>query len=198
MLEKARGLGIPNAEFALSELDALHLEVRRPFDALVGRLILSHVEDPVNVLWRAAQYVRPGGLIAFQESDSTLSDYLLLLHKDKLKLTHQVYEWIKLARGGTSINMGMGLDLYHTFRQAGLPAPTMFLVTEVYGGVSNIRIQSTVTIVRNLLPRLGSLGLSADDIGIETLEQRLRDEIEAADVVQAFTSIASAKAVKEG
>jgi ubiquinone/menaquinone biosynthesis C-methylase UbiE len=198
MLEQARALGIANAEFVMSELDSLHLDAGCSFDAVVGRLILSHVAEPATVLRRAVEYVHPGGLVAFQESDSTLSDHLLSLHRDKLPLTYRMFEWIQMARDGISINTAMGPDLYHVFRQAGLAAPSIYVVTEVYGGVSSSRIQGTVTIVRNLLPRLEQLGISAHDIGLETLEQRLTEEIEAADVVQAFTSIASAWATKPG
>ena len=38
-----------------------------PFDAAIGRCVLVHQTDPVAMIHRAANAVRPGGIIAFQE-----------------------------------------------------------------------------------------------------------------------------------
>ena len=188
---------LASLQFIECDLASQIPEFDRPFDALIGRLILTHLDNPSEILRRALRHVRPQGLIAFQEADCTLSDYLMSLHREKLPLTHHVCEWIKLARGTSSLSPDMGLRLYHVFKQAGLPAPTIYFHTEVYGGACATRIRNTITIVQNLLPRLERLGISAGDIGIETLEERLTAELTSADVVQAFASIASASAVKE-
>ncbi len=200
MLANARqslhGLQLASAQFIECDLATGLPEFDRPFDALVGRLILTHLRNPAEILRRALPQVRPEGLVAFQEADCTLSDYLLSLHREKLRLTHQVCEWIKLARSTSSISPNVGLHLYQIFRQAGLPAPAIYFHTEVYGGVCAPRIRNTITIVRNLLPQLERLGISAGEIDIATLEERLIAELASADVVQAFASIASAWAIK--
>ena len=41
----------------------------KPVDAVIGRLILMHLADPVSALRQLAGLVRPGGLIAFCEPD---------------------------------------------------------------------------------------------------------------------------------
>ena len=38
-------------------------------DAVIGRLILMHLPDPISTLRQLAGFVRPGGLIAFCEFD---------------------------------------------------------------------------------------------------------------------------------
>jgi 2-polyprenyl-3-methyl-5-hydroxy-6-metoxy-1,4-benzoquinol methylase len=38
-----------------------------PFDATVGRFILMFLPDPASVLRSLIQFVRPGGIVAFQE-----------------------------------------------------------------------------------------------------------------------------------
>jgi hypothetical protein len=38
-----------------------------PVDALAGRLILIHLDDPASVLTKLARYVRPGGIVTFQD-----------------------------------------------------------------------------------------------------------------------------------
>jgi hypothetical protein len=90
----------------------------------------------------------------------------------------------------------MGLMLHSVFIQAGLPAPTVDFHTEVYSGNRPDRIRNTVNHLRNLAQQLASLGISGDALGLDTLEDRLTEEIIAADVVQALGSIASAWAVK--
>lgn len=202
MLEQSRNslseAGITCVRFIECDLNNFCLDFDRPFDAIVGRLILTHLDDPVGTLRLILRHVRAGGLIAFQEADSTLCEHLLSLHQDKLPLTYQVCEWIKLARTGASIDPEMGLHLYRVFTEVGLPAPTISFHTELYGGACAPRIQSTVAMVRNLLPRLENLGISAEAIGISTLEDRLTSELTAANIVQARVSIASAWAMKKG
>jgi 2-polyprenyl-3-methyl-5-hydroxy-6-metoxy-1,4-benzoquinol methylase len=49
------------------------IAVDEPVDAVIGRLILMHLPDPVTTLRHLAGLVRPGGLIAFCEPDITLA-----------------------------------------------------------------------------------------------------------------------------
>ena len=201
MLAQARNSlsegGITCARFIECDLNNFCLDFDRAFDAVVGRLILTHLDDPVGTLRIILRHVRAGALVAFQEADSTLCEHLLSLHRDKLPLTYEVCEWIKRARNGASVDPEMGLHLYRVFTQAGLPAPTISFHTEVYGGACAPRIQSTVAMIRNLLPRLESLGIDAETVGVATLGDRLTSELTAVDVVQARVSIASAWAIKD-
>jgi ubiquinone/menaquinone biosynthesis C-methylase UbiE len=183
---------VGRVRFVEADLDDLRLNLDGPFDALVGRLVLTHVADPVATLRRAIRHVREAGIVAFQEADATLSDYLLHLNRHELPLTWQVCEWIKLARRGTSMNEHLGLELCHVFQQAGLSTPTVHLHTEVYAGPRPERIGNTVRMLRELMPRLAQLGVPAAEVAIDTLEQRLAAELESSNVVQALTSIASA------
>jgi ubiquinone/menaquinone biosynthesis C-methylase UbiE len=70
-IEKARhramALGLSNVRFEVSELETFDNE-RQKFDALIGRLVLLYLPDPVATLRRFRNFLRPGGVIAFQES----------------------------------------------------------------------------------------------------------------------------------
>ncbi len=188
--------GISNVQFIQCDINNVQLEQQRTFDAVVGRLILTHLDDPATTLRQAIEHLAPGGIVAFQESDTTLSEHLLWLARDRLPLTYQVSQWIELARKSTSMKPRMGLMLHSVFTRAGLPRPTVHFHTEVYSGNRLERVRNTVNILRDLAPRLASLGISSDALGLETLEERLTEELSAADVVQAQGSIASAWAVK--
>jgi sugar O-acyltransferase (sialic acid O-acetyltransferase NeuD family) len=187
--------GLGNVRLVACDVNEPGLPVEGPFDALVGRLILTHVRDPAAVLRRAAAFVRPGGIVAFQEPDSTLADGLLSRNADKLPLVSQVNHWIEQARAG-AMDAGAGLRLYQLFKQAGLPGPRMTVHTELHGGPSPERNRNAVTILRNILPRLAELGTSESDLDLATLEARLTDETAAADVVQAASSVVSAWATR--
>jgi 2-polyprenyl-3-methyl-5-hydroxy-6-metoxy-1,4-benzoquinol methylase len=67
---RAKELGISNVEFVCASLDGL--EIHQPFDAVVGRNLLIHQNDPTAVLRQVIKLVRDGGLIVFQEHDFTL------------------------------------------------------------------------------------------------------------------------------
>src|SRR5262249_25656746 len=59
--------GIRNVTFIesnVADYRALH-----PVDAVVGRHILIHTPDPVAVLQSASEFLRPDGILAFQEYD---------------------------------------------------------------------------------------------------------------------------------
>ena len=71
----------------------------------------------------------------------------------------------------------MGLKLYATFRTAGLPEPELETV-RILGGGSDADIYAQgAMVVRSLLPVILAHGIAtADEVGIDTLEERLRAE----------------------
>jgi hypothetical protein len=74
--------------------------------------------------------------------------------------------------------MHMGLKLYPTFVDAGLPAPQMIMGVRVEGGPDSPAYEYMANTVRTLLPVMERLGVArAEEVQIETLAQRLRDEV---------------------
>jgi ubiquinone/menaquinone biosynthesis C-methylase UbiE len=47
--------------------DIMELDLDRDFDAVAGRWVLQYTPDPVALLRRARNRLRPGGIVAFQE-----------------------------------------------------------------------------------------------------------------------------------
>jgi hypothetical protein len=67
------------------------------------------------------------------------------------------------------------------FHDAGLPAPTLRVDTLVMTGPDSPMYQFVAHHVRSVLPFIERLGIAtAQEVGIETLAQRLRDEVVAA------------------
>ena len=59
--------GFHNVRFVTSELD--DFEPAQAFDAVVGRYFLLYIPNPEAAVARVAQWVRPGGAMAFLEMD---------------------------------------------------------------------------------------------------------------------------------
>src|SRR6516165_10829249 len=112
---RAAAAGLHNVSFLNSNVN--NIVSNQPFDAAVGRFILTFVSDPVAVLWSAASLVRPGGVVAFQEPSWAAMLALgsgLPLWSHTRYLIHET-----LLRSGA--HREMGLALYRVFQEAGLP-----------------------------------------------------------------------------
>jgi ubiquinone/menaquinone biosynthesis C-methylase UbiE len=57
-----------NVEFRVGDVQTLD-GIEHGFDAVIGRLVLMYLPDPVAALRRAASRLRPDGLICFHEAD---------------------------------------------------------------------------------------------------------------------------------
>jgi hypothetical protein len=72
----------------------------------------------------------------------------------------------------------MGPKLFGTFTTAGLPAPQLRHDTPIGGGPDWPGYAYVAATVRNLLPMLTEVaGITAEQLGIDTLEDRLRAEV---------------------
>jgi 2-polyprenyl-3-methyl-5-hydroxy-6-metoxy-1,4-benzoquinol methylase len=173
--------GWTNVTFVESAIDDLDdLEPAEPFDAVVGRWVLMYQPDPAAAVRRAARRVRPGGIVAFLESELTMPPAAFPatpLHRTLADM---------LQRGsGAFPEMSMGTKLYGTYLAAGLPAPQLQMEAPVGGGPDWPGYRLVADTVRSLLPRLESLGLaSAAELDMATLEDRLRDEVVAVNGIQ--------------
>lgn len=117
-----------NIEFRVGDVQTLE-GVEGGFDAVVGRLLLMYLPDPVAALSRAATRVRPGGLICMHEADldyQPASPYT--------PLWCQSHTWFLEALEKAGIERRMGPALFSAFRAAGLPGPRLLVETFAQGG----------------------------------------------------------------
>jgi SAM-dependent methyltransferase len=172
--------GLANVDFVegdaadLDDVLAQHPEI----DAVLGRLILMWVPDPVAVLAACARGLRRGGLICFAE---TRVDFDFAV--PRLRLWDQTQYWVEQVLSALNVETRMGPKLHRTFRAAGLPAPQLRGSTIEASG-EEAPTWFWVNILRGLAGALETHGIaSADDLGLDTLEQRLRSELLDADGV---------------
>jgi ubiquinone/menaquinone biosynthesis C-methylase UbiE len=148
-------------------------------DAVIGRLILVHLPDPVATLQQLARLVRPGGLIAFCEfdigavrsiPDSPLSRTLV----DAIARTFQ----------GVGLDPAFGTTLHALFVRAGLGVPQLTMATPV-GTTNDLDVWAySVEVWRLLYPVAQQLGLVADELAdIDGLLPRMLEEAAAGDAI---------------
>lgn len=117
--ERVSALGIGNVDFVEADLTQMGLD--RPFDAIVGRLVLMYLRDPAAVVRRVAALVPPGGILAFLEISW---DHLA---RPETPLFAEIARIIGAAFERTGAHVNMGERLHATFRSAGLAPPQLIL-----------------------------------------------------------------------
>jgi SAM-dependent methyltransferase len=169
--------------------DVMGLELDGDFDAVVGRWVLQYTPDPAALLRRAVGWLRPGGIVAFQEIDLSIPPRTYPAGP----LHEQVVRWTTPPPGAPGPDPRMGLKLFTTFLRAGLPAPQLRRDVPVGGGPGWPGYAYVAGTVRSLLPFLERMGAArADEVDIDTLEDRLRAEVAGQDGIQLLPAIMGA------
>jgi len=167
--------GIANVRFGQGDVQTL-AGVEGEFDAVVGRLVLMYVPDPVAALARTAELLRPGGMVCVQEGDMTY-DWA----QPMTPLWTQVRAWFLETLERVGVAPRLGLSLYQSFVGAGLPGPELRLECAVIGG-PEAWAWGWANVVRGVLPYMERLGVAtAADLQPDTLAQRLLDDVLAHD-----------------
>ena len=170
----------------MAELDAF--DSAELFDAIIGRFVLLYQPDPIAILRRFRNFLRPNGIIAFQEMDmQTISQV-----PASETFTH-VRSWIDhgFKAGGAELNMGS--KLLCTFLNAGLPRPTMIASSRVESGPDSPCYAIMAQVIRSLLPLLERTGaVTAEEVSIDTLADRLRQDAVANESVTFWVRLVGA------
>ena len=171
--QRATDAGIRNVEFIAG--DARTLDFSTKFDAIVGRFVLMYMTDPVEAFAKLVTHLKPGGIAAFQEPEYTL--YPSFLHPDT-PLVNQLIQWILDVFEHSGAHLDMGIGLYRAFVDAGLPPPEMHLQSPIGAAKTWAGYRYMATIFQSLLPLLEKYGLAtAEQVGVDTLAERLRQEV---------------------
>lgn len=172
--------GVQNINFVPGDVNDLAgvLHAHPEIDAVIGRLILMWVPDPVAVLRACAQALRPGAVLCFFEVDFDF-DFAI----PRAPLWDRAQFWVEQGIAATGAEPRMGTKLHRTFRAAGLPAPHLHQQTLLASGADS-PTWLWVNILRGVLPALeANRIITADAIDLDTLEARLTAEIVRVDGV---------------
>jgi SAM-dependent methyltransferase len=142
-----------------------------PFDAMVERLVLMWVPDPAAVLRRQATVLRPGGLVVPVEADLSMMRSL-----PEHPFGTQVKSWLVEAFAKAGISF-LGPRLCAVVQEAGLRPLGMIGVQPHFIPGDEVGLAFLVESMRVAEPLIVGTGVAtAEEIGMETFEQRLRDE----------------------
>ena len=170
---RAAARGFTHLTFIESELDALTLA---PVDAVVGRFVLMHQPDPVGALAHAASFVRPGGAVAVMESHLTAlgPGWHSWPRSAAYERLLDVMLPIIQAAGG---RIDMGLQLRHTFLEAGLPDPALDVRATLCGIEAAAMVRYMADSVRSMRATAERLGVpcpTPPELG--ALERQMLDD----------------------
>lgn len=160
-----------NVEFRVGDIQTLE-GVEDGFDAVVGRLVIMYVADPVAAIRQAAARVKPGGLVCLHEADL---DYLWA--SPQPPLWSQIHGWFVQALEKAGIQTRMGPNLHTAFRDAGLPGPQLLIETTAQGG-PDAPVWGWANVVAGAVPLMEQLGIATRaEVDPDTLASRLLAEV---------------------
>jgi len=185
--QRARDLGHGNIRFVTGDICDATLD--RDFDAAVGRCVLMYLADPVAALRRIADHVKPEGVIAFQEVDFTFFAH----SEPPTPLMADIHDWIRGAFAAAGSDPQIGFRLRRLFLAAGLSDPPLQFNTVMGGGGDFAGYAFAGATVRSLLPVIERAGIAtAAEVDVDTLPDRLRDQVVAADATITTISLVAA------
>jgi SAM-dependent methyltransferase len=168
---------LPHLSFQATPIADVVLD--EPVDAVIGRLILMHLPDPASALRQLATLVRPGGLIAFGESNVGAARSF-----PDTALSHALIDGIAQAFRALGLDPAFGATLYGLFQSAGLPPPRLTLAAPMGGATDTDVLAYSVEVWRLVYPVAQQLGLVTHDLAdIDGLAERIRQDAAAADAI---------------
>lgn len=148
-------------------------ELGGPFDAVLGRLVLLYVDDPAEVVRRCGEALRPGGLLLAMEFDMTSAGSV-----PAQPLPTQTMTWIMAAFASVGHDPGLGARLGGVLAAGGLPDPVCLGLQAYLPSDDPAGPHLLAATTRTLLPAIVRAGIAtAEQVDIDTLEQRLADQL---------------------
>ncbi|MRG97666.1 methyltransferase domain-containing protein [Polyangium spumosum] len=189
--ERARELGLSNVEFMEADLAAPDPD-RHGFDAVVGRRVLMYQADRVAAVRALSAALRPGGVMVFHEVDATM----VPASRTPLPLHAQVHRWMweTVAREGATTSMGF--ELPFVLEEAGLVVEDVRAEAVVQTAKAR---HGGAPILRAMMPRIVGHGVATEaEIDVDTLDERLADELRRSNAVYIGDMVFGAWARKPG
>ena len=182
----SRAAARPQLRFVEGDVRSWHDD--EPFDAIVGRLILFHLADPVSVLRHHAASLRPGGLLLALDFDLGSCRA-----EPAVPLVAEALGWVDAAfrRAGASPTIGATLALL--LAEAGLADVQTFGIQGYLAPDDPVGPALLCGVMRTLAPQIVAAGLATPErVGIDTLERRIADAVRASGSVILTPALAGA------
>jgi len=182
---RAVAFGLENTSFNRADIAAY--VPPNPFDAIVGRLVLQFVPDPIAIIKRLHGMLRQGGILALQEPTWKLT----LTYSAHLPLRLSVTKAVRDAfqAGGASTEMEQ--QLYQGFIASGFQEPQ--LRAELPVGNSPEFRSLLPDLLAALMPNIMAKSLTIGHLGdLNTLKDRLDQELDKENSFASYVALIGA------
>ncbi len=171
--EQLMNAGHSNTTFIQGDIQNIELEGK--FDAIIGRLVLMYLPNPVETIKHLMQYLKPNGIAAFQEVDFS---FYRTYDDPSTPLINQLANWMSEVFKCTGANITIGRELNRIFIEAGLPRPLMDFSAPIGGDEHWTGYQLVEETFQSLLPLLEKYNIvKPEDLDISTLAERVKQEV---------------------
>lgn len=168
--ERAAREGLNNLVFCPDDFH--RHDPKTKYDAVLGRCVLLHQTDPLGALKSVLKYLRPGGVVAFQEPWFSCG-----FSYPKAPLFQQMLGWLHDTVQSSGLDADIGVRLPSLYVSVGLSRPKLSFEMLVDCTPESEIYDFCADTVRSLLPRIEELGINtAENIQVGTLAERLRKE----------------------
>lgn len=169
----SRAAGRPQLQFVHGDVRSWRAD--QPFDAIVGRLILFHLQDPVGVLRHHAGNLRAEGVLLALDFDLRASRT-----EPAVPLADEALGWVDAAFRKAGADPAIGARLVRLLADAGLEQVHGFGAQSYLLPHDPLGPALLSGVVRSLAPKIVAAGLAtAERIGIDSLEARIAQQLRA-------------------
>ena len=174
LLDVARTRASQQPQLRFVQGDVRTWRDEKPFDAVVGRLILFHLPDAVAVLRHHLAALRPGGLLLALDFDLGSSRA-----EPAVPWVAELLGWVNAAFRHAGASPAIGTQLALLLADAGLADVQSFGV-QGYLAPEDPRGPALLSgVVRTLAPQIVAAGLAThEQLGVDTLTQRLTTAVQ--------------------
>jgi SAM-dependent methyltransferase len=174
---RRRAAGLANVMFR--EDDVRTFASDEPFDAVIGRLILFHLPDALEVVRHHARSVAPGGLLAAIDFDMGTARA-----EPPVALVSTALGWILKAFRAAGANPVIGARLGAILTEAGLHDVTTFGIQRYLPSDDPVGPALIGGVVRSLALKIVAEGIATEaELALESLPRQLTEAIRAANAV---------------
>ncbi|MBM4269711.1 MAG: methyltransferase domain-containing protein [Deltaproteobacteria bacterium] len=121
------------------------------FDALAGRRVLMYLRNPAEVLRRLSGWLRSGGLVVFEETDSTM----VPARRSPMPAHDRATQWLARMLAAEGANPAMGFDLPSTLAEAGLTFERIRAEAVIQGQGTQYPLRDLLGLLRSRLITAG-------------------------------------------
>jgi ubiquinone/menaquinone biosynthesis C-methylase UbiE len=161
------------------QADARTFTASDPFDAIVARLLLFHLPDREEVLRRQLDSLRPGGTMVLVEFDIGA-----MRAEPEVPLVEAVRVWIEAAFRSAGADPRIGAQAAQLLRRARFADVSTFGIQSYFAPSDPIGPFLCAGVTRSLAPQILAHGIADEaELGLETLQTRIAEQVAARDAV---------------